>query len=155
MQKFFVLIALVFLSSVSIAAQTAEEQKPLSSGKQVEFTKRAETERIIKPTGAASLSGETKTDGKRGQSGSLVDGRVIRFGPTTTYLKNGLRTDEVVRLLGKPVCVSERREGNLLLSTYTFRRSEGRIFVAEFENHVLVSSRTESAVAFEQSGSER
>lgn len=101
------------------------------------------------------LSGKTEAGGNRSEDVSSVDGRVIRFGPTTTYLKNGLRTDEVIRLLGKPSFISERQEGNRLLATYTFPRSQGRIFVAEFENGVLVNSRIEVAVAFEQSRSKR
>ena len=150
MQKFLVVIALLLLSAIAGAAQTAEElQKPLSLGKQVEFAKRAETERTVKSTGAPVLNGKTETASKRGDDVSLVDGRVIRFGPTTTYLKNGLRTEEVVMLLGKPASVSERQDGSRLLSTYIFNRSRGRIFVAEFENYVLVRSRTESAAASE------
>lgn len=155
MQKFFVVIALVFISSIAVAAQTTVEQKPLSSGQQVEFAKRTEAERSVKSAGALVLNGKTESSSKLSRAVSQVDGRVIRFGPTTTYLKNGLSTDEVIRLLGKPSSVSKRQEGNRLLSTYTFPRSHGRVFVAEFENGVLVQSRTEAAALFEESGSER
>ena len=69
---------------------------------------------------------------------------IVRVGPSTTYLKNGLSLDEVVRVLGHPVSVSERQDGNLRYATYTFTRSVGRVLVAEFENGVLVNSRAEA-----------
>ncbi|MCA1557030.1 MAG: hypothetical protein LC731_00650, partial [Acidobacteria bacterium] len=75
----------------------------------------------------------------------VLDGRVLRLGPTTTYLKNGLRTDEVLRLLGKPVNVTERREGGRLLATYIFERSSGRVLIADFENGLLANSHMEPA----------
>jgi hypothetical protein len=69
---------------------------------------------------------------------------VVRVGPRTTYLKEGLRTDEVVRLLGKPISVSERNEKDIVVTTYEFQRGEGHILIAEFEHDLLVRSRTES-----------
>lgn len=69
---------------------------------------------------------------------------VVQVGPRTTYLKEGLRTDEVVRLLGKPASILERKENNVTMTTYQFQRGEGRILIAEFENGVLVRSRMES-----------
>ena len=71
------------------------------------------------------------------------DARAFRLRPSTIYLKNGLSTDEVLRLMGTPTSVSERQEGNAHLATYIFHRSEGRIFVADFENGVLINSRIE------------
>jgi hypothetical protein len=142
MQKFLVVTVFLLLSSTSAAAQTVEEKKPVQEGRQVEFARRT-------VNAQPGLIAPAKRSAERRQTGRVVDGRVVRFGPTTTYLKNGLRTDEVVRLLGKPASVLERREGNNLLSTYTFSRSEGRIFVAEFENGVLVDSRLEPATLLE------
>ena len=69
---------------------------------------------------------------------------VVRVGPRTTYLKDGLRIDEVVRLLGKPLSISERNEQNVVVKTYVFRRGEGQVLIAEFENGLLARSRTES-----------
>ncbi|HEY6187001.1 MAG TPA: hypothetical protein VIW80_04920 [Pyrinomonadaceae bacterium] len=80
---------------------------------------------------------------KRNKETGRRDARVLRLGPSATYLKNGLRLNEVVSLLGKPASISERNDGELRIRTYTFPRSEGRILVAEFENNVLVGSRTE------------
>lgn len=65
---------------------------------------------------------------------------VVRVGPRTTYLKEGLRTDEVVRLLGKPASISERSENDVVILTYEFRRGEGHILIAEFVDGVLVRS---------------
>lgn len=69
---------------------------------------------------------------------------VVKVGLRTTYLKEGLRTDEVVRLLGKPSSVSERSENDVVVTIYQFPRGEGRILVAEFVNGVLVRSRIET-----------
>ncbi|MGH9873695.1 MAG: hypothetical protein ACRD9S_14700 [Pyrinomonadaceae bacterium] len=71
---------------------------------------------------------------------------VVQVGPRTTYLKEGLRTDEVVRLLGKPASISERSENDVVITTYVFQRGEGRTLIAEFVNGVLVSSRLETRV---------
>jgi hypothetical protein len=68
---------------------------------------------------------------------------VVRVGPRTTYLKDGLRIDEVVRLLGKPLSISERNEQNVVAKTYVFQRGEGQVLIAEFENGLLVRSRTQ------------
>jgi hypothetical protein len=65
---------------------------------------------------------------------------VVRVGPRTTYLKEGLRTDEVVGLLGKPVSISERNADGLVVTIYAFQRGEGRILIAEFLSGVLVRS---------------
>jgi hypothetical protein len=148
MQKFLITTGFILLSSIAIAAQTTDRQKPLSEGKRVEFSKPADAGRTITVPA-------TVTAGKPLAAGRIVDGRVLRLGPSTTYIKNGLSTDEVLRLLGKPVRVAERREGDRSFMTYTFRRSEGRVFVAEFENGLLVGSRTEAADSFEPRESER
>jgi hypothetical protein len=70
---------------------------------------------------------------------------VVRVGPRTTYLKEGLTTDEVVRLLGKPASISERSENGVVLTTYEFQRGEGRVIIAEFVAGVLVRYRTETS----------
>lgn len=66
---------------------------------------------------------------------------VVRVGPSTTYLKQGLSTEEVVKLLGEPTAISEGTDGEV---TYEFPRSEGRVLLADFVNGSLVSSRTET-----------
>jgi len=68
---------------------------------------------------------------------------IVRVGPSTTYLKQGLSTEEVVRLLGEPTAIFGREEASDAL-TYVFARSEDRVLVAEFVKGSLVSSRTET-----------
>jgi hypothetical protein len=70
---------------------------------------------------------------------------VVRVGPSTTYLKQGLSTEEVVRLLGEPTAIFRPEEGSDAL-TYVFARSGGRVLVAEFVKGSLVSSRTETRI---------
>ena len=82
----------------------------------------------------------------RNSSGVVRHG-VVRFGPRSTYLKEGLSPDQVVRLLGQPSTVTERNEGSELVKRYEFDRSEGRVIVAEFVSDALVRSRTETKVA--------
>ena len=65
---------------------------------------------------------------------------VVRVGPRTTYLKEGLTIGEVVRFLGKPFSISERTQNNTIVKVYSFRRGEGQLLIAEFENNVLVRS---------------
>jgi hypothetical protein len=69
---------------------------------------------------------------------------VVHLGPRTTYLKEGLKTREVVKLLGEPSAVSQRMEAGRAVSTYEFQRGEGRVLIAEFVGDALVSSRTET-----------
>jgi hypothetical protein len=84
-----------------------------------------------------------KVAAKRNKDTGRRDSRVLRLGPRATYLKEGLSLVEVVRLLGKPASVSERSDGERRIETYVFALSEGRILIAEFENDVLLGSRTE------------
>jgi len=69
---------------------------------------------------------------------------VVHVGPRTTYLEKGLKTEEVVKLLGEPLSVSERTESGKTVSTYEFQRGEGRVVIAEFVGNALVRSRTET-----------
>lgn len=137
MKKFFIITGFILLSSISAAAQTPAEPKSLSEGRQAEYAKRDGAEATVIPS-------KPEAGAKRRQTERVVDGRVLRVGPTTTYLKSGLSTDEVVRLLGRPASISERLEGGRLLAVYVFTRSEGRMLIAEFENGLLTFSRMET-----------
>lgn len=75
---------------------------------------------------------------------------VVRVGPTTTYLKEGLSTEQVVRLLGEPSAISERIEKDLIVTTYEFPRGEGRVLIAEFVSDALIDSRIETRVQVAQ-----
>jgi hypothetical protein len=115
----FSIIAIILLSATAVTAQTgaAQESRPR--------------------TGLRKIS-------HRGGKTLAADRRVVRLGPSTTYLKNGLSTSEVLRLMGEPAMVSERAEGETKVITYVFLRSQGRALVTEFANDLLISSRTES-----------
>ena len=69
---------------------------------------------------------------------------IVRVGPSTTYLKEGLSTADVVRALGEPAEVSQRVENGTKVVTYVFERSEGRFLIAEFVNSRLVRFRVET-----------
>ena len=69
---------------------------------------------------------------------------VVRVGPRTTYIKEGLSTDEVVSLLGTPSLISEHNENSIAVTTYEFQRSTERVIIAEFVSGVLVRSWTET-----------
>ena len=120
MKKIFVSIAVILFSLTAVSARTLIKEGTNDLSRNVE-----------------------KRVSKRNEEARRLDSRVLRLGPPATYLPNGLSLNEVVRLLGEPTSISERRDANLRLTTCTFPRSEGRILVAEFENGVLVESRTE------------
>src|SRR6476469_6886667 len=61
---------------------------------------------------------------------------VVRVGPATTYLKEGLSTEQVIRLLGQPAAISERTE---------------KVLIAEFVSDALIDSRIETRVQVAQS----
>lgn len=122
MKKIFSLFAIVILTGIAVSAQTRSK-------------------------GEFNPSPRVKSESKRivvTHKSVKNDPRVLRVGPSSTYLRNGLSIDDVIRVLGKPETVSEKQDGNLSLATYTFTRSEGRILVAEFKNSVLVNSRIET-----------
>jgi hypothetical protein len=119
MKKGFI-ISMIFISAVVASAQKSSEGELAGrSG----------------PVAEKRVSTAVRRDTARGPG-------VLRVGPSTTYLKKGLKAYEVVRFLGWPLSGSERREGDLRLATYTFARGEGRVLIAEFENDSLVTFRT-------------
>ena len=137
MRKILTILIVIIAALVSAAAQSRQERLRFADDKGATLKlnpSAAETEAFFLGT-AYSYPVE---DFKPG---------VVQVGPRTTYVKEGLRTDEVVRLLGKPASISERSENNVIITTYEFQRSEGRMLVAEFVNGVLVKSRLEARVA--------
>lgn len=127
MKKFLSLIAIVLFSVVAVSAQTRVK----GSFSDLQRSRRA---------------GGVEKRAANHKAARFQEARAFRLRPSTLYLKNGLSTAEVLRLLGAPTSVSERQEGSARLATYIFRRSEGRTFIAEFENDVLINSRTEDQV---------
>ena len=136
MRKLLSLIMVVTGAVVSVSAQAPQERKQFVEDKivslRVEKVPTAEVGDNFFPHTSYSYPVD---DFKPG---------VVLVGPRTTYLKEGLRTDEVIRLLGKPVSISERSEKDVVVAIYEFQRGEGRVLIAEFENGLLVRSRTES-----------
>jgi hypothetical protein len=134
MNKILSVVIVIMATTVCVSAQARQDQARFSEAK-------GATLKVEKPgTEGESFSPRTSysypvEDFKPG---------VVLVGPRTTYLKEGLRTDEVVRLLGKPASISERSENEVIITTYEFQRGEGRVLVAEFVGGVLVRSRTET-----------
>jgi len=87
---------------------------------------------------AASLKSSSEV-----ASGYVRNG-VVHVGPRTTFLKEGLTTQDVLKLLGEPSAMSNRSENGTTVSTYEFQRGEGRVLVAEFVANSLISSRIEN-----------
>lgn len=101
-----------------------------------------------------NVSAQSNRPGKRTFGGRRIVTRagVVRVGPVTTYLKEGLTTEEVLRLLGEPAGVSEHNANGSSVKTYEFRRGDNRILIAEFVNDSLVSSRTETRTTIVDGG---
>jgi len=68
--------------------------------------------------------------------------RVVQVGPRTTYLQQGMKQDEAVRLLGEPVSIANWTSKEGLVSVYEFRRSNGRTLFAEFTAGKLLRLRS-------------
>ena len=73
--------------------------------------------------------------------------KVVQVGPRSTYLREGMDQDDVLRLLGEPASISSRNSDEGIVSVYEFRRSNGRTLITEFAAGKLISYRTESDVA--------
>jgi hypothetical protein len=136
MRKILSIIVVIASAAITLAAQTTPERRHHSEVMSV--TSKGDTK--ISDAGSGAFYPRTS------YSYPIQDFKpgVVRVGPRTTYLKDGFRIDEVVRLLGKPLSISVRSEGNILVQVYVFQRGEGRVLISEFENGLLVRSRIES-----------
>jgi hypothetical protein len=138
MRRVFAIVIMMTAAMVTVSAQTGAEARPEAGQKRTQYSEAkmvtlkvempAPAPEAFSPSTAFSYSGE---DFKPG---------VVQVGPRTTYLKQGLTTDEVVRLLGKPAAISERTDDGIVVTIYEFARSEDRVLVAEFEKGALVRS---------------
>ena len=99
---------------------------------------------VVIMSAAVTVSAQSQRELKRHVTKGRVTSGVVQLGPRTTYLKEGLSTEDVLRVLGRPTAVSERNENDVIVKTYEFTRSEGRVLVAEFVDGALVRSRTET-----------
>lgn len=134
MRKFFVIAVILTITTITASAQK-RQQKHHAADKKVS----AGVVTVTPAEGESAFVGTSFSypldDYKPG---------VVKVGPRTTYLKEGMTKGEVVRLLGKPTSISERKEKDLVISIYEFQRSEHRVLVAEFVDDVLVRSQTET-----------
>jgi hypothetical protein len=133
MRKVLSVVVVVMTALVCVSAQSRQERPRYSEEKSATL-KVARTVGEAEAFSPATSFSYSAADFKPG---------VVRVGPRTTYLKEGLRTDEVIRLLGKPASISERTENDIVITTYEFQRGEGRVLIADFVSGVLVRSRTE------------
>ena len=105
---------------------------------------------VVIMSAAVTVSAQNQRDLKRHDARHVTKGRVtsgvVQLGPRTTYLKEGLSTEDVLRVLGRPAAMSERTENDMVVKTYEFLRGEGRVLVADFVGGALVRSRTETRV---------
>lgn len=85
----------------------------------------------------------TPQQANRHDATNLRKPRLVRVGPPSTYLKEGLSTEDVLRVLGEPTAISQRSEKNVVVTIYEFPRGEGRILIAEFVKGALVRSAIE------------
>jgi len=136
MQKVLGIVIVIVAAMVCVSAQTGQDRMQFSEHKVASLKLNAPTT-ASEPFYLGTAYSYPVEDFKPG---------VVQVGPRTTYLKEGLRTDEVVRLLGKPASISERSENDIVIATYEFQRGEGRILIAEFVGGILVRSRSETRV---------
>ena len=134
MSKLVGFVIVIMCATVSVSAQPRSDRKQYVDDQNLSLR----VEKV--PTAAVNFFPRTSysypvDDFKPG---------VVRVGPRTTYLKEGLRIDEVVRLLGKPHSISERSEKGHTVISYEFQRAEGQVLVVDFEKGLLVHSQTES-----------
>jgi hypothetical protein len=122
MKRGFSFIAIILFSIVAASAQTKIKEG------QADLRRSREGERRSAYCNEGARSRDT---------------RVLQLGPTTTYLKEGLSTEEVAGFLGQPTSVSERQERYSRLTTYIFSSGGECVIVVEFVNGVLVGSRTQ------------
>ena len=138
MSKAVKLVIVIMCALVSVSAQDRIARRHHVEDRNVELrAEKAESARV------ASVTEDFVPGTSYSYSGDDFKPGVVRVGPRTTYLKEGLTTDQVVRLLGKPISTSERTEKDVVAKTYEFQRGNGRILIAEFEQGLLVRSRIE------------
>lgn len=143
MQYLFSVTLFVLLSTIAVSAQTAKNSEPGSERKVAEYASHLKDPRLAAREGKPVDSDSKKA--KLKEEAALRAPGVVRLGPSRTYLKTGLSTNDVVRFLGKPASVSEaRQEGDARLTTYVFPRGEGRVIIAEFADGALVRLRSET-----------
>jgi len=139
MRSFFVGLSILAFAAVTASAQTQAEPKSAT-----ESNKQQQSETITAPAQRVSYTYQ------RGSSGRHA---VVRVGPSSTYLKEGLSTAEVVAFLGQPARISEYNDNGQAVVVYEYPRSENHTLFAEFIGDRLVHTRTEPSSKIAQSDS--
>jgi hypothetical protein len=127
MGKIFKTSLFLLLVAVTVCAQSNSRAKHTSASKQA----------TIKEEAVMALTASSTRSAVRQQ-----DSSVLNVGPRSTFLREGLAFEVVVKALGTPASVSGRSENGKTVKTCEFHRGEGRIVIAEFVNDVLVHSQT-------------
>ena len=133
MYKVFCIAIVVMAATVGVSAQVRQDRIKYSEDKSVALK-----------LGISAISEAVYPGTSYSYSVDDFKPGVVRVGPRTTYLKEGLSTQEVVRLLGKPSSISERSEKDVVITVYEFRRGEGHFLFAEFAGGVLLRSWSET-----------
>src|SRR5262252_3871281 len=139
MRSFFVGLSILAFAAVTASAQTQAESRLAT-----ESNKRQQSETTTAPAQRVSYTYQ------RGSSGRHA---VVRVGPSSTYLKEGLSTAEVVAFLGQPARISQQRENGEAVVVYEFSRSENQTLFVEFIGDRLVRTKTEPSSKVPQSES--
>jgi hypothetical protein len=146
MRKSLGLVIVIMSAALSVSAQASIQGSPSRQDRQQYVEDKSVSLRVDKVETTGGAEAENSFLPRTSYSYPLEDFKpgVVLVGPRTTYLKAGLSREQVVRLLGKPSSISERSEQDVVITTYEFKRGEGRVLIAEFEHGLLVRSRTES-----------
>ena len=132
MRKFLSLVIVIMSAMVSVSAQSEQDLKRSLENKHVNSKVDVPATRDTDEDGSYIRQTSYSYPADDFKPG------VVQVGPRTTYLKEGLSTEEVVRLLGKPSAITERNEKDVVVTIYEFPRSEDRVLIAEFVKNVLV-----------------
>ena len=129
----------IICAAVSVSAQTGSGNGQRARKHHCDKNAVLRVDKVTAPEAEASFTPHTAYN----YSLDEFKTGVVRVGPRTTYLKAGLKTEEVIRLMGKPLAVSQRIDKNVTVTVYEFQRGDGQLVIAEFENGLLARSRTE------------
>ena len=140
MSKFLVFVIVIMCGAITVSAQTGNDVKHPQAviealSKHMDFSEVEQSEHDT--SSIRQISYEYTAPGSRKIG-------VVRVGSPTTYLKEGLTTEEVLQVLGEPAGIYKRVEDGVLVTTYEFRRGGERMLVAEFVHGTLVRSRTKT-----------
>ncbi len=142
MRRVLSILVVITAAMVTVSAQATPETRQESGRKRTRYSDAKVVNLKVDIPATAPEAFYPNTDFS--YSGEDFKPGVVQVGPRTTYLKEGLTTAEVVRLLGKPAAISERLDNDIVVTVYEFTRSEDRVLIAEFVKGALVRSTMET-----------